>query len=159
MRARWVLGKFCLVLASIALAATALAADDPFAHCAAAGVDDQTRSIPAPLAEKAIALFGFPADSAKWAQATTVYRCMSGDVWLCNHGANLSCDKGDTHPSPARVEAFCHSNPTVEMVPMAVTGHDTIHSFGCAGGKPRILQSQALDGRGFIADQWRRLEK
>jgi hypothetical protein len=59
---------------------------------------------------------------------------------------------------PPSVTTYCKENPNEGFVPMVVTGHDTIHSWECVGGKARIKQSQNVDPRGFAADQWRRLQ-
>jgi len=134
-------------------------AGDIFAYCAKAGNDDRVKPIPAALVPEARRLFDLEsADDAKFVLGSTVYRCMSGSVWLCNHGANIPCAKGDTRRASPSVAAFCGENPNEDFVPMVVTGHDTIHSWECAGGKARIKQSQKVDLRGFIANQWRRLQ-
>ncbi|BDV39384.1 hypothetical protein DSM21852_26370 [Methylocystis bryophila] len=90
-------------------------------------------------------------------QESTVYRCMRSAVWLCNHGANLTCAKADTRLSIPSVTAFCQQNPNEAFVPMVVTGHDVNHSWGCVRGQARVKETEELDERGFIADQWKRL--
>ena len=54
---------------------------------------------------------------------------------------------------PPSVATYVKENPNEAFVPMVVTGHDTIHSWECVGGKARIKQSQKVDLRGFAADQ------
>jgi len=69
------------------------------AYCARAGNDDRVKPIPPGLVAQAARLFYVaPADAAQ-AVKSTVYRCMSGALWLCNYGANLSCAKADTSRS------------------------------------------------------------
>lgn len=41
---------------------------------------------------------------------------------------------------------------------MAVTRHGTIYTWQCADGKPRSKPTGRVDERGFIAEQWKRLE-
>ena len=64
-----------------------------------------------------------------------VYRCMGGSVWVCNHGANIPCAKGDTRRVLPSVTDYCNENPNQDFVPMVVTGHGTIHSWECVGGQ------------------------
>ncbi len=71
----------------------AAAIEQAGSYCASAN-DDRVRPIPPKLADAAIRLFGQHPDGAEWVRESTVYRCMGGAIWLCNHGANLTCDKG-----------------------------------------------------------------
>ncbi len=135
----------------------AAAIEQAVSYCASAN-DDRVRPIPRELADAAIRLFGLHPDGAEWVRESTVYRCMAGAVWLCNHGANLTCDKADTRRDLPSVTTYCMENPNEEFVPMAVTGHGTIYTWECVRGKPRSKRSQKVDARGFIADQWKRLE-
>jgi hypothetical protein len=145
-------------VAPMAQMATARA-QDLIAYCAKVGDDDRVKPIPAALVPEARRLFNLEsADDANFVLRSTVYRCMSGSVWVCNHGANIPCAKGDTRRMPPSVTAYCKENPNEAFVPMVVTGHDTIHSWECVGGKARIKQSEKVDPRGFVADQWRRLQ-
>lgn len=134
-------------------------AQDLDAYCARAGDDDQMKPIPAPLVTGARRLLELSADeSAASVRESTVYRCMNGKVWLCNYGANLACGKANTSRLSTGAAAFCKQNPNSESVPMAATGHDTIYEWKCVGGQPRIVeQTQKVDPRGFIAENWKRL--
>lgn len=78
-----------------------------------------------------------------------MYRCVDGAVWLCNHGANLTCAKADIRRNLPAVADYCRENPNEEVVPMAVTGHGTIYTWECADGKLRSKPSQKVDERGF----------
>jgi hypothetical protein len=88
---------------------------------------------------------------------TTTWRCMDNKVYACNVGANLPCEakaNTDATPSPALVD-FCKANPDAEVVPMSVTGHDTIYSWRCAKDSPQIdKQIAQVDKAGFISDIW-----
>lgn len=126
-------------------------------YCSMAN-DDRAKPLPAELVGAATRLFGLRPDDPKWVRESTVYRCMGRAVWLCNHGANITCAKADTRRSLPGVAAYCRENPNEDYVPMAVTGHGTIYTWSCVGGKPLSKLSEKLDARGFIADQWKRLE-
>ena len=128
-------------------------AKDARAQCAKAGDDDRVRPLSPDL--KAAAESAFPGAL----QETTVYRCMNGAVWLCNHGANLTCAKADTRRDLPSVAAYCRENPTSDIVPMAVTGHGTIYTFACSNGHARITDEAKVDDRGFIANQWTKIAK
>jgi hypothetical protein len=143
--------------AAFALASQNLRAEDLAAHCASVGDDDRTAPIPAALAPKAVALFGFSASAVGFVAKSTVYRCMGAAPWLCNFGANLTCAKADVSRTSTGAEAFCRQNPGAAVVPMAATGHDTIFSWKCVGDRPVITNAEKVDRRGFIANQWKRL--
>jgi hypothetical protein len=161
MMLRSVLARVIVSMAGatpMALAATARA-QDPNAYCARVGNDDRVKPIPAAMVPTARRLFNLEsADDADFVLRSTVFRCMNGSVWLCNHGANIPCAKADLRRMPPSVTTYCEENPNEAVVPMVVTGHDTIHSWECVGGKARLKQSQKVDPRGFAADQWRRLQ-
>ncbi len=143
----------------LALAATAYA-EDLAAHCAAVGNDDRVKPIPmalVPAARQALGLGSGESDAAL--EASTVFRCMGGKVWLCNHGANLTCGKGDVRRISEGATAWCNDHPGSDVVPMAATGHATIYTWACVGSEPRITQAEKLDPRGFIANQWAPLQK
>jgi hypothetical protein len=147
-----------LLVGSVPLAPTR--AQDLSAHWASVGNDDRTKPIPAELVPAARGALGLgSAASDAWLQASTVFRCMSGKVWLCNHGANLTCAKGDVSRVSKGATAWCKDHPGADVVPMAATGHATIHTRTCVGSVARIKQSEKLDARGFIANQWAPLEK
>lgn len=142
-----------LLLAALLFSSASPArAEGARAYCARAGDDDRVRPLPPDL--KAAAENAFPGAL----QESTVYRCMGGAVWLCNHGANLTCAKADTRRDLPSVDAYCKANPNQDFVPMAVTGHGTIHSWACSRGRPRVTDSAKVDGRGFVADQWTKVE-
>ncbi len=146
-------------LAPLLLAAGNGRAENLGARCARVDDDDRTAPIPSELAPAAAARFGFPANAVAFVAKSTVYRCMDGAVWLCNFGVNLTCAKADVSRVSQGAEAYCRANPGVRVAPMAATGHDTIFSWRCVGEKPRITGAQKVDRRGFIADQWRRLDR
>jgi hypothetical protein len=156
-----------LIVSITGLAALALSlpkpahAVDPQSHCAKVGKDDTVRTIPPNLIAIAETLFHEPANEAashRDMRDMYVYRCMGGSVWVCNHGANIPCAKGDTRRVLPSVTDYCNENPNQDFVPMVVTGHGTIHSWECVGGRARIKESEEVDRRGFIANQWQLLQ-
>ena len=152
------LALLALVVGSVPMAAARARA--PSAHCASVGDDDRVKPIPAelvPAARQALGLGSAEPDASL--QATAVFRCMIGKVWLCNHGANLTCAKGDVSRVSKGATAWCKDHPGADVVPMVATGHATIHTWTCVGSTARIKQSEKLDARGFIANQWAPLEK
>jgi hypothetical protein len=130
------------------------------ARCASVGNDDRVRPIPETLVPEARRLFGGGSEQPDAAlQASTVFRCMSGQIWLCSHGANLTCSKGDVRRLSRGAAAWCKDHPGSGVVPMVATGHDTIHTWTCVGSEARIASSEKLDPRGFIAAQWTSLAR
>ena len=149
-----------LISAALPMAVTAAAAQDVTAHCASVGNDDRVKPIPAALVPEARRLFGGRSDQPDAAlQASTVFRCMTGQVWLCNHGANLTCAKGDVRRVSKGAIAWCRDHPGSVVVPMVATGHATIHTWTCVGSEARIASSEKPDARGFIAAQWTSLAR
>jgi hypothetical protein len=146
-----------LAVALLSLAAfAAVPAEAASPLCARKGNVDKLEPIPGSLVPAAARLFGVTDPAA--VQSSTVYRCMGGRVWLCNHGANLVCGKANTSRSNPGVENWCRENPNAAEVPMAATGHDTIYSWRCVRGKPRLAGTIAkVDARGFLADNWKLL--
>ena len=142
---------------SCSLAGTA--AEDLRAYCARVDNDDRTKPIPRRLVSQALRLFYLKPVDPQQAEKSTVYRCMGGAVWLCNYGANLSCAKADVSRVLRGAESYCREYPGSPVVPMAATGHDTIYSWECVGKEPRITASEKVDERGFIANQWKRLQQ
>ncbi len=147
-----------LAAASSCCASAGARAEDLGAYCARIGDDDLPKPIPPELVIQAIRLFYLTPVAPEQVEKSTVYRCMRGAVWLCNYGANLSCAKADVSRVSKGAENYCAENPGSAVVPMATTGHDTIYSWECVGKNPRITASERIDARGFIANQWKRLD-
>ncbi len=154
-------GLLAVLAGAVPLAlATAAVAQDLAAHCAAVRNDDRVEPIPTELVSAARQALGMGSGESDAAlQASTVYRCMGGRVWLCNHGANLTCGKGDVRRVSKGATAWCNDHLGSDVVPMAATGHATIYTWACVGSEPRITQAEKLDPRGFIANQWAPLQK
>ncbi len=139
---------------------TPASAQDMQAYCATVGNDDRVQPVPDALLPNARRMFDVPPDmAASHVKATTSVRCMNGAVWLCNFGANLICGKADVSRKSPGADRFCKQDPDSIGVPMSATGHATVYDWKCVGREARIIgQIVQIDGRGFIAENWKQLE-
>ncbi len=138
---------------------------DPFAYCAAAGTVDKpdARYTGTPVPDEIIAGYKQAAGLQSSTEPldvfrkTTIWRCMGGQVFVCNFGANLPCDSkanSDKTPSPA-MNDYCNANPNADFLPMSVTGHETIYSWRCVNGAAEILsQVDQVDPQGYLQRIW-----
>jgi uncharacterized protein len=133
---------------SVAAAPSAIAGSQSRSLCAGQGTDDVVRPIPPSLYDFANKLFGEEAAS------NTVYRCMSDRVFVCPIGNGFSCDRPSTDRRNPSADQYCRENPGSDFVPMAASGHGTIYTWKCAGGRALIDFVEKLDERGFRADAW-----
>jgi hypothetical protein len=142
---------------------------DPFAYCAAVGTIDtpDTRYTGEQVPDVIIDGFKQAAgltesdESQDMFRQTTIWRCMDGQVVACNFGANLPCDsKADTATEPTQeMKDYCSQNPGADAIPMSVTGHATIYSWGCQDSTPAILeQVDQADAAGYLSRIWYALE-
>jgi len=137
---------------------------DPFAYCAAVGTADSPGppytgpELPEPIINGLKKALDMPADVPQEVlQNGAFWRCMNGEVYACFVGANLPCqEKADTERAPDEAEkAFCRENPNLDVIPMAVTGHNTVYEWHCRNGEPEIVRQIAQpDERGFISHIW-----
>ena len=143
---------------------TAATYTDPFAYCAAVGTIDTPDAaytgpkMPDVLAEGLKKASGAAADAPLDLFTTnSFWRCMGGQVYGCFVGANLPCtSKANTDKTPTAAEQdFCTANPSSDVIPAVVTGHDTVYDWRCNNGVPeagnQVLQ---VDGQGYIANFW-----
>jgi hypothetical protein len=135
-------------------------AETPTSACTRAGAEDTLRPIPADLVPAVNAVFGtsMPVGAAV---ATTVFRCVDGNVLVCTTGANLPCGPANTSRTlgPGAI-AWCRDHSDAAFIPAVVTGHDTIFSWRCQNGAPRIeRQRYTVDAQGFITQFWKELPK
>jgi hypothetical protein len=85
-------------------------------------------------------------------------RCVGPNLMGCYIGANLDCDKAETSRSLPGATAWCRDNPGSKIIPMSVTGHDTIYEWSCK--RHRAIAGKAvvtLDSQGYIANNWREI--
>jgi hypothetical protein len=86
-------------------------------------------------------------------------RCMNGRLFACFTGANLPCGKMNAARHNPGADEYCRANADADSVPAFATGHDTIYSYRCTGGRPMIVGSTfVLDARGFAAKLWAPLD-
>lgn len=137
------------------------AGDDLPAQCASLGNDDTVRDYQPSLRAGTVKAFRAMFPGAKtppedaMLQAQAKFRCMNGKVYVCFIGANLPCGKLNTSRENAGAEAFCRTEPEADFVPMAATGHDSIYTYRCHGGKAEVLRATyELDVRGFAKSLW-----
>ena len=158
-RSRWrpalVFFGLIVVAAAPAVAATRAAAETPRQYCRHIGNDDVIRPIPAALAPVAGRLFGI---ASGYAAKTTYYRCSGRDLLLCNVGANLPCGKANQNTELRAASDWCRDNRNATVIPMAVTGHDTIYAWRCIGGVAKPTgQIGKVDRRGFFVQYWKKV--
>jgi hypothetical protein len=111
------------------------------------------RPTPPSLAAAVKSLFNFGGNVALRA---TYYRCAGGDVEVCSVGANLPCDKADTRKDLPAATQWCATRANADFIPAYVTGHDTLYSWRCAGGKAEAAAPVGmLDARGFFTEYWK----
>jgi hypothetical protein len=137
---------------------------DPFAYCAAVGTADTPGpqytgpKVPESVINGLKKALNMPADVPQEVlQNGSFWRCMNGQVYACFVGANLPCqEKANTNRTPDEAEkTFCRDNPNADVIPAAVTGHNTIYEWRCRNGEPEIVQQIAQpDERGFISHIW-----
>jgi hypothetical protein len=129
---------------------------NPRAYCTRVGTDDQVRAAPASLAADVRRLFNV---DGRFAVRSSVYRCADGAVLVCVIGANLPCGKANTAKELPAATQWCASHRESDFIPMVVTGHDTLYSWRCVGGKAEAgAPLGALDARGFFAQNWKRVD-
>jgi hypothetical protein len=138
---------------------------DPFAYCAAVGqIDAPDARYTGPRMSEALfkdyltaAKLDANMDYPDQFKEMTVWRCMEGRVYACNFGANIPCDsKANTEKTPTQaITDFCKSNPDVDFIPMAVTGHNVIYSWSCKSGAPELGDPiDTVDAAGYQSSFW-----
>ncbi len=130
--------------------------ESPRAYCARAGTDDEVRAAPASLAADIRRLFHV---DGRFAVRSSFYRCADGAVLVCWVGANLPCGKANAAKELPAATQWCQAHENSDFIPMAVTGHDTLYSWRCAGGTAVPgAPVGPLDARGFFADYWKKVD-
>ena len=57
--------------------------------------------------------------------------------------------------APDPVAEFCREHPDSDVIPMVVTGRETVYEWRCASGAPVIVrQVTTPDARGFLSNIW-----
>ncbi len=154
--------------AMLASTSTRITYTNPFAYCSAVGMIDAPDSrytgdpVPPMIIQGYLKAAGLVnnGEPLQILQKSTIWRCMNKAVYVCYFGANLPCDsKADTNKNPSQpIKDFCKANPTADFIPMSVTGHATIYSWGCVNAAPRLLeQLDQPDAAGYLSRIWYRL--
>jgi hypothetical protein len=158
------LAAFAFVQSASADPPRADAIADPQAYCARVGTVDVPRGggspIPGAIEARARAAVGLSAD-APLEPGAIYWRCMGHAVYVCATGANIPCaSKANRARRNVAAEQFCREHRDVAVVPAYVTGHDTLYDWSCvAGDAVRGKAVATLDGRGYRADIWHRLDE
>jgi len=138
--------------------------DSPFAYCKAAGTIDTPGKeytgppVPESMAKALKKAWGSP-ESAPLDTFVkgTYWRCMDGEVYACNVGANLPCDeKADVSKEPTQgMNDYCKENSGSDFIPMYVTGHSTVYEWKCDGTTPVAgKQFAEVDKQGYQKNIW-----
>jgi len=136
---------------------------DPFAYCAAVGTIDAPDArwagaqVPEAIAKGLQKALNAPDTPIDVLINGSCWRCMNGSVYGCFVGANLPCQaKADTSRTPTQEEKdFCAQNPNADVIPMVVTGRETVYEWRCTNGVPEITrQFDQPDARGFLSRIW-----
>ncbi len=152
--------RFLIALALLVIAPCAAWAAGPRATCRALGSSDTLRPIPPSLLGAAVQAFGLQHMPPDQVLRSTVWRCRSGVVLMCNYGANLPCGRADTsRVLPPQGTAWCQQKPEADFVPAYITGHDSVWRWRCHGGVPAAEEPPArVDPRGFLVRYWKQLQ-
>jgi hypothetical protein len=153
-----------IILSLMASGAAAAPIRDLPQHCRQALNDDEIRGYAPELHNQTIEGFRklFPGaavtpDSSEF-QTQAQYRCMNGKVMICFIGANLPCSKINVNRDNPGANEYCRGAKNGDSVPAAAAGHDTLYTYECYRGKPKIVGTiWQLDQRGFAKKLWTEL--
>ncbi|MDP1750907.1 MAG: hypothetical protein Q8L22_15750 [Reyranella sp.] len=141
---------------------------DPAAFCRTVGTDDA----PAPAAglrdlpDWMMAAYFTPRDIADFRSGRRPFygidwRCVQGDVLICQNAQTPSCMKPDTVRTPSpEMEEFCRTaQGSPPVIPRVVTGTARMLAYDwiCRGQEPAIAKETPLDAQGFVAADWKRV--
>jgi len=142
--------------------------DNPFEYCKAVGTIDTLGSeymgpkVPEVIAEKLKQEFGAPESAPLDVFLNgTFWRCMEGNVYACNVGANLPCqEKADVSKEPNDgMLNYCGENPDSDFIPMYASGRSTVYEWKCDGSTPEIVKQIAeTDKAGYIKNIWHEIK-
>lgn len=138
--------------------------DNPFAYCEAVGTVDSPGAdytgpgVPESIAKGLKKAFGSPESTPlDTFMKGTYWRCMDGNVYACNVGANLPCEsKADVGKEPTEgMDEYCKENAGSDFIPMYVTGHSTVYDWKCDGATPVAgKQLTEVDAQGYQKNIW-----
>lgn len=159
-----------LIFASVAVPAVAQAPQftDPAAYCRAVGTIDapDSRYGGRELADWMLAAYFSPQDIADFRDGRrpfygVAWRCVQGDVLICQNAQTPSCMKPDTVRTPSpEMREFCRTaQGSPPVIPRVVTGTARMLAYDwiCRGQEPAIAKETPLDAQGFVAADWKRV--
>jgi len=134
-----------------------------FDYCAAVGTIDRPDSRFAGPYPTRGAAAAFSIDPAAIRDGAFAWRCMGGAVFACAQLNSPICGKADTAatPTPA-MTAYCRANPTSEVIPLVVMGHEHPSAYDWTCREGRAIPGRRLftpDPRGYPPDLWRKLSR
>jgi hypothetical protein len=90
--------------------------------------------------------------------SATNWRCMDGEVFVCMNSASGDwCSRKDPSRKPsADIADFCADSPGSDYVTGALESYSA-SIWRCNGRKPGIVETWALDNRGFMRKMWLRM--
>ena len=86
------------------------------------------------------------------------WRCVAGNVLVCQNAQSPSCLKANTDRIPsAAMSEFCRDNVNSQVIPRVVTGTERMLAYNwiCRGTEPAIAKATRLDAQGFVAADWK----
>ncbi|TAJ40366.1 MAG: hypothetical protein EPO55_09380 [Reyranella sp.] len=133
---------------------------DPQAYCRTAGTVDMPdrQFTPDKTPEWMVAPFVNP----QYPRAIygISWRCVSGNVLVCQNAQSPSCLKANTDRTPTPgMRDFCRSNSNSPVIPRVVMGTERMLAYDwiCRGSEPAIAKETRLDAQGFVAADWKRV--
>lgn len=138
--------------------------DNPFKYCKAVGNIDKPderymgENVTYDIAEKLKEAFGAPESAPiDVFMRGTYWRCMDGEVYACNVGANLPCgEKADLSRGPNEgMVSYCKENADADFIPAYAQGRSTVYEWKCNGTEPEVVkQIVETDKAGFQKNIW-----
>jgi len=89
------------------------------------------------------------------------WRCVQGNVLVCQNAQSPSCLKANTDRTPsAAMSEFCRGNVNSQVIPRVVTGTERMlaNNWICRGTEPAIAKESRLDAQGFVTADWKRVD-
>lgn len=86
-----------------------------------------------------------------------LWRCMDGQVYVCQLGANVPCNqKANRSMEPTQaMKDYCKEHPQNDFIPSDITGRSTIYQWRCQEGSAVIVKEiTSVDKQGYISGYW-----
>jgi hypothetical protein len=170
MHGKILLALLASVTGAISAAAQSRQFTDPAAYCKAIGTIDEPDAryagtgVPDWVLKPYFTAQDIAAARAQGRQPVygVSWRCVKGDVLVCQNAQTPSCLKPDTDRTPsAAMQKFCEDGQgSSPVVPRVVTGTARMlaYEWGCQGKVPVIVKETPLDAEGFVAADWKHVK-